>query len=268
MARITLLTDFGTRDGYVGAMKGVIASIFPGVVVDDVSHELAAGDVEGGALALLRYWDRYPTGTVHLAVVDPGVGTVRRALAVEADRRLLVGPDNGILSGVLGVAGKWRAVEITNPEYLLPNPGHTFHGRDVFAPAAAYLARGAHLSRMGPPVEDPVRIGEPEVEVEDGALVGQVVALDHFGNLVTNLPGGTLESAEGVEVEGREIRVARTYGEVEPRELAALVNSDGRLEVAARDSSAAKLLNARVGTRVRVRIPGTGSAPDPGVAPA
>lgn len=260
MSRITLLTDFGTRDGYVGAMKGVMASIYPGVVVDDVGHDVDPGDVGGAALALGRYWTRYPSGTVHLAVVDPGVGTERRALAVEADRHLFVAPDNGLLTQVYRAAKRFRVVQITNPEYMLPAPGWTFHGRDIFAPAAAYLARGMSISRLGPEVNDPVQLPEAEIEEEDGVIVGRVIALDHFGNLVTNLPGGTLDEAAGVEVEGRTIPVARTYGDVEPKALAALVNSDGKLEVAARGSSAARLLEAGVGTLVRVLRPAAGAA--------
>jgi S-adenosylmethionine hydrolase len=267
MARITLLTDFGGRDGYVGAMKGVMATIYPGVIVDDVSHDVAQGDIAGASLALGRYWSRYPSGTVHVVVVDPGVGTERRALAVEADRRLIVAPDNGVLSHVLVAAKRSRVVEIVNGDYLLPEPGHTFPGRDVFAPAAAYLARGIPISRLGPSIEDPVRILEPEVELQEEDIVGQVIALDHFGNLVTNLAGGTVQETDEVEVKGRTIPVAKTYGEVGPRELAAVVNSDGRLEVAARDSSAAELLEAGIGTLVRIRRP-RGGTPHPGVAPA
>jgi S-adenosyl-L-methionine hydrolase (adenosine-forming) len=267
MSRVTLLTDFGTRDGYVGAVKAVIATVFPGVRIDDVSHALAPGDVSGAALALGRYWDRYPSGTVHLAVVDPGVGTGRRALAVEADRRLLVAPDNGVLSRVFEAAARFRVVEIVNPEYTLPDPSRTFHGRDVFAPVAAFLARGVHLSRFGPVVDDPVVIGEPDVEEEGDALVGRVVSQDRFGNLVTNLPGGSLETASGVEVEGRSIPVVRTYAEGESRQVVALVNSDGRLEVAARGSSAAKILNAGVGTLVRVRRLAGGNS-EPGIVMA
>jgi len=268
MSRITLLTDFGTRDGYVGAMKGVVASIFPGVSVDDVSHEIRRGDIEGAAFALRRYWKLYPPGTVHCIVVDPGVGTRRRALAVEADRRFLVAPDNGVLSRVFDEAGQLSTFEISNADYIRPEPGHTFHGRDVFAPAAAYLARGVHLSRLGGRVSDPVRIGEPEVEVEGDSIVGRVISLDRFGNLLTNVPGGRVSGAEAVEVEGRSIPMARTYGEVGPRELAAVVNSDGRLEVAARDTSAAELLKVGVGTRVLVKLAKGSAAGQADLAPA
>ena len=252
MARVTLLTDFGTSDGYVGAMKGVIAAIFPGVTIDDVSHDVPFGAVSAGALALSRYWNRYPPGTVHLAVVDPGVGTERRALAVEADRRFLVAPDNGIVSRILDAATSFRAVSVENPAFLPEDRSATFHGRDVFAPVAAFLARGVHLSRFGAGLADPVYIPEPGVSGEGEAIVGEVVSRDGFGNLVTNLPATSVAAASGVEIQGKTIPVVRTYGDVPPESLAALVNSDGRVEVAARDRSAAKLLKAGVGTRVRI----------------
>jgi S-adenosylmethionine hydrolase len=176
-------------------MKGVIATIYPGVLVDDVSHDVARGDIQGASLALGRYWHRYPSGSVHVVVVDPGVGTERRALAAEVDRRFIVAPDNGILSHALGAATRTKVVEIVNRDYTMSEPGHTFHGRDIFAPAAAFLARGVPLSRLGPPIEDPVLFSEPDVEEDGEAIVGQVIALDHFGNLVTNLTGGSLAEA-------------------------------------------------------------------------
>jgi len=258
VARITLLTDFGTQDGYIGAMKGVIASIFPGVVVDDVSHSIEPGDIDGAGRALVRYWNRYPPGTAHVVVVDPGVGTERRALAMEGERRFVVAPDNGLLSRVLGLSSNSSIVSLENPEFLLPQQSQTFHGRDVFAPAAAYLARGVHLSRLGPQVTDPVRIEEPAPTKEGGSIVGQVVALDRFGNLLTNLPGDSVDEGSDVEIEGRLIPVVRAYGDIHSGAVAALVNSDGQVEVAANERSAAELLKAEVGTRVCV--PGLGDA--------
>ncbi len=254
MPRITLLTDFGTRDGYVGAMKGVMATVFPGVGMDDVSHSIPPGDVASAALTLSRYWDCYPGGTVHVVVVDPGVGTDRRPLAVEADRRFLVAPDNGVLSRVLDAGKQVRVVAIENGEYLAKERSATFHGRDVFAPVAAFLARGVHISRLGPPVFDPVRIREPEVEEDGDVVSARVVSLDRFGNLITNLRGEGIGAVGEVQVGGRSIPLVRTYGDVDPEGLAALVNSDGRLEVAARDASAADLLGAGVGTLVRIRM--------------
>lgn len=253
MSRITLLTDFGTRDGFIGAVKGAIQEVFPGAVMDDVAHDLPRGDVGVGARALERYWSRWPAGTVHYAVVDPGVGSERRAIAVEADRRFLVAPDNGILTPVFDAAAEWRAVEIRNSKFLAKHPSRTFHGRDVFAPAAAWLARGIHRSRLGPELDDPVRLEHPEPRLESGQpSEGEVIGADRFGNLITNLPGSALTTSAAVEVGGIRVPVASTYTDVEPGEPLALEDSEGRLEVAARDASAAKVLDVGVGARVRV----------------
>jgi S-adenosylmethionine hydrolase len=253
VSRITLLTDFGTRDGYVGAMKGVMSSIFPGVIVDDVSHDVPPGDIRGAALTLSRYWRLYPPGTVHLAVVDPGVGTERAALAAEADRRFFVAPDNGVLSRVHDACPEMRFVRIQNPQFMSAEPSRTFHGRDVFAPVAGHLALGAHHSRHGPGVGGVVRVDEPSAAWAEAALVGEVVSLDRFGNLVTNLPGTSVGGDYEVEIGGKTIPVVGTYGEVPADSVGAVVNSDGRVEVAARERSAADLLSAGVGTRVSLR---------------
>ena len=255
MARVTLLTDFGTRDGYVGALKGVIAASVPGVVLDDVSHDVPRGDVRSASYALARYWRLYPEATVHLAVVDPGVGTARRPLACEADGRLLVAPDNGVLSRVLAATGRWRAVEIKNaasPVLASDGASATFHGRDVFAPAAAFLAAGGDLSALGPPLLNPVLFAEPSPLREAGGGRGVVVAVDRFGNLLTNLPGSWLAGADSALVATRRVPVVRTYGEGPPGGLVALVSSDGRVEVAVRDGSAADALAAGPGTEVEL----------------
>lgn len=257
--RVTLLTDFGTRDGYAGAVKGVLAREAPESVLDDVSHDLPRGDVAAARYALGRYWRLYPGGTVHLVVVDPGVGTARRALACEADRRFVVAPDNGCLTAVLEEAAGWRAVEILGPPVSAPlprGPSATFHGRDLFAPAAAYLARGGALEGLGPPVLDPTRLEEPRPIRDGQGGAGVVVAVDRFGNLLTNVPGEWLSGGRSgrveVEVAGCAVPALRTYGDVEPGEALALVASDGRVEIAVREGSAEELLGAAVGTPVRV----------------
>jgi len=244
-------------------MKGVIAALVPDVVLDDVSHEVAPGDVAGAARTLARYWNRYPEGTVHLVVVDPGVGTERRALALEAQGRLFVAPDNGALSRVMSGAGSWTAVEITSRDLLPPGRSRTFHGRDVFAPAAAYLAQGASLEVLGPPVTDPVRISTPVPVVEGTEASGEVIQVDRFGNLITNLPGALVRDASGVEVGDRTIPTAGTYGDVEAGQALALENSDGLLEVAVRNGSAAEVLGVGLGTRVTVRRPPGPQDPNP-----
>jgi S-adenosyl-L-methionine hydrolase (adenosine-forming) len=262
MKRITLLTDFGTRDGYVGAMKGVISSILPAAEMDDISHHVAPGDVEGAALALERYWSRYPEGTVHLCVVDPGVGTARKPLALEVEHRFVVAPDNGLVSRILpppeDAEASWRAVILKNPAYLLEGGSRTFHGRDVFAPAAAHLARGIPLSELGPPEEDPVRLPASTPMEDEGLIRGKVIAVDRFGNLVTDLPGNRLPGVVRVLVGETSVPVGETYGDVDPGDPLALVNSDARVEVAVRDGSAARILEAGVGTPVTLRIVGGG----------
>jgi hypothetical protein len=240
---VTLLTDFGTADGYVGEMKGVLASLAPHVPVVDIAHDVMPHDVEGARLALARYWQRFPEGTVHLVVVDPGVGGSRRALAMESEGRLLVGPDNGVLSPALLHAGA-RCVSLA----IAPSAAPTFHGRDVFAPAAAQLALGASLETLGAALHDPVVRRTPEaIRRDDGAVLGEVIAVDRFGNAVTNLlalRGGH------VEVEGLTLPVSRTYADAASGEPTALVGSSGLVEIAIRDGSAAALLGLRRGSNV------------------
>src|SRR6476620_3908920 len=240
---ITLLTDFGTADGYVGEMKGVLASLAPLSPVVDVAHDVAPQDVDGARLALARYWRRFPEGTVHLVVVDPGVGSPRGALATSSEGRYLVGPDNGVLSPALLHAGA-RCVSIPIPSGAAP----TFHGRDVFAPAAAQLAQGASLESLGDVAEGPVIRRTPEAtRREDGAVQGEVITVDRFGNAVTNLlamRGGQ------VQVNGMTLALRRTYADAATGEAIALVGSSGLVEIAVRDGSASSLLGLTRGTSV------------------
>src|SRR5215208_6038977 len=189
---ITLLTDFGTADGYVAEIKGVLASTAPDAVVVDLSHDIPPQDIECARLAVARYWRRFPSGTVHVVVVDPGVGSARAPLAVSSDDRFLVGPDNGVLSPSLLAAGA-RAVVLPVPATASP----TFHGRDVFAPAAASLAIGTPLDIVGRAFAEPVIRRTPEARrAQDGSVIGEVIAIDRFGNAITNLiapRGGRVE---------------------------------------------------------------------------
>jgi S-adenosyl-L-methionine hydrolase (adenosine-forming) len=255
MPRITLLTDFGSSGGYAAAMKGMIASIAAHVRVDDAAHDIRSGDIAGAAIALWRYWDLYPPRTVHVVVVDPGVGSDRRGLAVEADDRFLVGPDNGVFTHVLRTADSVRAVSLTAREYFAPSVSATFHGRDVFAPVAAHLANGVPLEGFGPPVDDPVRLEWSEPRHSGGEIRGEVVHADHYGNLVSNIPGELCTPDSLVRVGERTIgRVKRTYADVDRGELVALVGSVGLLEVSVRDGSAADYLAAGVGAPVTVGV--------------
>jgi S-adenosyl-L-methionine hydrolase (adenosine-forming) len=243
MTIITLLSDFGTADGYVGEMKGVLATSAPSAVLVDISHDVMAHDVEAGRLAVARYWHRYPVGTVHLAVVDPGVGGPRAAIAVESEGRYLVGPDNGLLSPALLRPGA-RCISLAVP----PSASATFHGRDVFAPAAARLASAQSVESLGEIYTDPVILRTAEAKRrDDGAVVGSVITIDRFGNLVTNL---VVRRGGEVEIGGRRLAIRRTYADVEAGGLVALVGSSGLLEIAVRNGSAADTLGARRGMPV------------------
>ena len=249
---VTLTTDFGTRDAYVAAMKGVILGIAREARLVDVSHDVAAHDITEGALALEAAVPFFPADTVHVAVVDPGVGTARRGLAVVTEGARFVGPDNGLFTPFL--EGPWRAFELTAPEYRLATVSRTFHGRDVFAPAAAHLALGVAPERFGPPVEDPVRLHWPTVRETHGAVAGTVLHVDRFGNLVTSIRASAFAAFGEVTVRlaGRSVPFVSTYGDLEPGQPGALVGGSGRLEVAVREGSAASRFRARRGTPVVV----------------
>lgn len=269
--RVTLLTDFGTVDGYVAAMKGVIADAAPDALLEDASHDLPQGDVRAAMWALRRYWRLYPQGSVHLVVVDPGVGTERRALAIRADGRFLVVPDNGVASLVLRDSERWEAVGVAPFEAAHGGRSTTFHGRDLFAPVAGRLAAGAAIAELGRRVDRPVRIAVPVPETgAHGVVMGEIVRVDRFGNLVSNLPGDVVSDRSRervrsrgaervsripgrVEIAGRKVPMGVTYASVEPGSLVAVVNSDDLVEVAARDGSAAERLGVGIGAPIRFR---------------
>ena len=246
---ITLLTDFGTADGYVAELKGVLYSAVPEASVVDLSHDLPPQDIECARLAVARYWRRFPTGTVHVVVVDPGVGSVRAPLAVSSDERFLVGPDNGALSPSLLAAGA-RAVALPVPATASP----TFHGRDVFAPAAASLAIGTPLDSIGRAFVEPVIRRTPEAHrTQDGSVIGEVIAIDRFGNAITNLiaPRGGR-----VELGARVMPIVRTYADAASGDVVAVIGSNGFVELAQRDGSAARALELARGTPVTLRPAG------------
>jgi S-adenosylmethionine hydrolase len=251
MSLVTLLTDFGTSDSYVAEVKGALLSAAPGVVLVDVTHMVPPGDVRAGAYLLGRVWHRFPWGTVHLAVVDPGVGTERAALAVGAHGHYFVGPDNGLLTLVLRDA-EVQVVILPTPDGASP----TFHGRDVFAPAAAALAAGAPLAQVGEPFTGiPQRLVYTEPHHEGKSVVGQVVYVDRFGTLVTNLTPELVPDYAVLEVEGLEVGpLRRTFGDVPTGGLVAYLGSGGQVEIAVRDGSAARRLGMGVGGRIRARL--------------
>lgn len=245
---ITLLTDFGLSDTYVAETKAALLAVAPTATLIDVTHGVPPGDLDTARYLMSRTWKRFPEGTVHLVVVDPGVGSARLGLAVHFGGQYFVGPDNGVLTSVLGADA--TVVSLPEPEGAAP----TFHGRDVFAPAAARLASGVPIATLGPSCERPVRVTSPIPHVEGDAVVGAVVHVDRFGTLVSNVPSAHLEGARAVEVgsRGYAATIGRTFADVAPGELVAYAGSDGAVEVAVRDGSAARMTGLTTGARVRV----------------
>jgi len=258
---VTLLTDFGWNGPFPAAMKGVVLSINPRATVVDVTHSIPRHDVRAAAFILWSVYRYFPSGTVHVAVVDPGVGTARRALAVRSRSFFFVGPDNGVLMMAAEDDAPFEAREIVNPSFMLKEVSRTFHGRDVFAPTAARLSMGASFEEVGPVVGDPVRLARPRHRLESGWLVGEVVYVDPFGNLVLSIPGRELSSrarlGELCEVEagGRvfKVRWAEAYGAVEPGQPLLIEDSFGLVELAINQGSAALELGLKPGDVVKLR---------------
>ncbi len=269
---ITLTTDFGLENPYVAAMKGVILTISPEAALVDISHAVRAQAIEQGAFLLASAWPYFPRGSIHVGVVDPGVGTERQALAVRTPAATFVGPDNGLLSPALPdevreaawghdqpvpvrLPEGYRAVSLTNEAYFRRPVSSTFHGRDIFAPVAAHISLGVPLEELGPPVEEVLALAPFRARRQpDGSLRGRVIHIDVFGNLVTDvrcedLPG----ERPTVEVAGRRIvGLSLTYQE--GAEILAVVGSGGYLEIAAPKANAAELLGAALGIPVLVRL--------------
>jgi S-adenosyl-L-methionine hydrolase (adenosine-forming) len=257
---VTLTTDFGLSDAYVGAMKGVILSIAPHVTIVDICHEVPAQDVVAGGMTLAAAWRYFPAGTIHVAVVDPGVGTPRRPLALQWAGHFFVGPDNGLLSLIWQEPQRGAGVTVvhlTRPAFWITDPSPTFHGRDIFAPVAAHLANGCALASLGDSIaaEALVRLRLRDVERCGDEITGEVVQVDHFGNLITSIAAVVLQHPVSaiVTVAGRSTSgLKRTYGDGAHDEIVALVSSGGYVEIAVVNGSAAKVLGVGVGAPVRV----------------
>ena len=257
---VALLTDFGTRDHYVGAMKGVVLSVCPEATLVDITNDIPPHDVTAGAWELAAAYRYFPAGTVFLAVVDPGVGSARRAIAADAGGYRFVGPDNGVLSLAFRDMPPDGIVELREKKYARPTISRTFEGRDRFAPAAGWLAHGIELRAFGPAVTDPVMLTLTTPTIKADAIHGEVVRIDRFGNLITNIDQRTLDAfrppqAE-IEIAGRRIpAIVSTYADVGVQELCALVGSSGHLEIAVNGGNAAAVLHIKRGDTVRIQIP-------------
>lgn len=252
---IALLSDFGTTGWYVACMKGVILARCPQARLVDMTHEIPSYDVRAGAFALAAAAPWFPNSTIFACVVDPGVGTRRALLAAQADQRLFVGPDNGLLSLVFQRAKRLSLVQLTNRRYWQPQVSHTFHGRDIIAPVAAYLAAGGTLRQLGPVVKRYERLAMPTIRHTAAGFIGAVVFIDEFGNLITNFPSTLLERRTACRLwyKGHAVRVVSAYQEGRPGELVAVPASSGYVELAVSMASAARRYHARRDDRVELR---------------
>lgn len=259
MSIITLLTDFGLKDGNVGVMKGVIWKIAPEAQIADLSHLIPPQDVQDGALILSRSAPYFPPGTVHVAVVDPGVGTTRRPIAARLGGQFFVLPDNGLITLLLEQAEAASEivefVHLDQAQYWLPAVSHVFHGRDIFAPSAAHLANGVLLTELGTPIHDPQRLKFPVPTRTDLGLLGEVIHIDHFGNLSTSIRRQHLGELAALRVRLAGVEIAglvRTFGERPSGDLVALYGSTDYLIVSVVNGSAAQTLGVKVGDPVEV----------------
>ncbi|MBN2060960.1 MAG: SAM-dependent chlorinase/fluorinase [Deltaproteobacteria bacterium] len=259
---ITIMTDFGINDPYVGMMKGVILSINPDAKIVDITQNVRTGSVLQAAILIHDTYHFFPEGTVHLVVVDPGVGSDRREICIEAGGHIFVGPDNGIFWHIIAGHKRKKIVHLTERRFFRPDISDTFHGRDLFAPVAAHLSKGQEAKSMGVIIEDPVKLDFPKVERDKESLKGQVVRVDNFGNLITNIRSDEfqsfLESREPViRIGDIEIkRLSDNYSNVESGEILALINSSDMLEIAVNMGRASEYVglskNGLIGMEVTV----------------
>jgi hypothetical protein len=256
---VTLLTDFGTRDHYVAAVKGVLLNINPSLCLVDITHEIRPQNIREGAFVLGSTFTYFPEGTIHLAVVDPGVGGKRQGLAAASERHLFVGPDNGLFDWAFSLEPPRQVVALENPAYRLPQPSSVFHGRDIFAPAAGHLSAGLALEKLGPPLDYRMRLPGRLVFQEQKELQGEIIYIDRFGNLISNIE--IPPTAGGRQLQGLQVCLGTvelpvgpsTYEEGPPLQPFALIGSSSLLEVSVRNGSAHEVTGCSLGTSVLVR---------------
>jgi S-adenosyl-L-methionine hydrolase (adenosine-forming) len=251
---IALLTDFGTRNYYVGAMKGVILSINPDASIVDITHEIEPQDIVSAAFILRACYRDFPVDTIFLCVVDPGVGSQRRAIIVQTEKHLFVGPDNGLSSFVLNKHTTVHAIE--NEQYFCQPVSFTFHGRDIFAPVAAHLSKGVGPAEFGARISDPVLLPDTHPwQINEDTIEGTVIHVDRFGNLVTNLPAGLADRIDEIAIaETRVTQLERSYAQAKSNQPFAIVGSAGFIEISVNRGSAAEVLKSSFGTKVTVRL--------------
>ncbi|RLE54434.1 MAG: hypothetical protein DRJ30_05200 [Candidatus Methanomethylicota archaeon] len=259
---ITLLTDFGMKDPYVAEMKGVILNIYPQANIIDITHQVEKYNVIQGAFILASAAKYFPKGTIHVVVIDPGVGTKRKAIIIESKRYFFVGPDNGVLTMAAKMDGIRRIIEISAENYLGDRFSLTFHGRDIFAPVAAYLAKGVKIEELGEEIDRIVEVKLPEPQIKGERIFGIIIYVDSFGNIITNI---SKEHLQKIGVERRlkatmrgekslELKICRAYGEVEKGEFLAIIDSFNLLEISMNQGNAAEKLKVKSGEKIEITI--------------
>ncbi|MHA1323076.1 MAG: SAM hydrolase/SAM-dependent halogenase family protein [Candidatus Helarchaeota archaeon] len=263
---ITLLTDFGTRDPYVGVIKGVILSINPDIIIIDLSHQIEKHNIREGAFFLLSILKYYPKDTIHLVVIDPGVGSRRKAIIIQTKNYLFVGPDNGVLSPAATKDGIQRIIEINNAQFFLSPVSQTFHGRDIFAPIAAHLTKSQNLDQFGVEIYDWEQYEFPEVQLNEEEILGEVIHIDRFGNIITNISKQFLYSLIGNKIhqtvhfnltiknQNMRIPLCYSYNQVAVGEFLTIYGSTDFLEISRNQSSAADALNCKVGEKIKLSL--------------
>lgn len=250
---IALLTDFGSADWFVASMKGVILSINPSAAIVDITHEISAGDIQSASFCLLSCIKTFPRETVFVVVVDPGVGSERAAIAVAAEEYSFVGPDNGVLSATVENLENIKIRSIENPRFMRIPVSSTFHGRDIFAPTAAHMSLGARFEDLGPVRGEMVRFAMPVAEKKGDAILGSIVYVDRFGNLITNIPPSIVSfRASRLRIKGHSIPVCSCYADVAEGQFVAVAGSSGFMEISVNKGNAADKLGLKVGDAIEI----------------
>jgi S-adenosylmethionine hydrolase len=258
---ITLTTDFGLTDGFVGVMKGVILNINPDATIVDIAHDIAPQNIKQGAFVFANAYPYFPPNTIHVVIIDPGVGSTRRPIAMQLGATICIAPDNGIISlAIQNSQFKIQCVHLTNPDFWLPRVSNTFHGRDIFSPVAAHLSMGVPIEKMGEPMDDWVRLPQSMKATREGnEIIGQVIHIDRFGNVMTNIGEEMLNGMNRnkivVRIGDREIHgIKRTYAHGKQGEIIALISSSWNLELAMPNGNAANAIGTLVGSVLKVGI--------------
>lgn len=261
MKLITILTDFGTKNGYVAQMKGVISSITDAIIID-VSHDISSHNILEGAFVLRNSISYFPTGTVHIAVIDPGVGTDRKCIFITTEKQILIGPDNGLLIPAARLIGNFQVYEITNEKYMLSNFSNTFHGRDVFAPVAAHILNGVKFSDIGKKINDFIDLKFDYAIKKEKEIIGKIVYIDNFGNLITNIDKDNILSVFDFNtkinflIKNKSITIpfVKSYGFVKKDQLLTTIGSNNFLEISQNNGNASNKLKLKLNDEIKLRI--------------